>query len=91
MGKNSKLDETKIKIINSLNNGKYYNKRHTPMDNVCKRLTQIPCKKIKKAIKELRKEEIIKIKPTYHGADVSLNVKKKKEIDEYLKKNLIKK
>ena len=84
--KNSKYEEVKIKIIYSLNNGKYNNKRHTPIDNVCKRLAQIPCKKVKKAIKELKKEQIIIIKPTYHGDDISLNVKKKKEIDKYLSK-----
>lgn len=82
MGKTN--ENIKIKIISSLNNGKYYNKRHTPIDHVCKRLANIPCKTIKKAIKELRKEKIINIKPTYHGSDVSLNVKKKKEIDKYL-------
>ena len=84
MGKNSEISEIKIKIISSLNNGKYYNKRHTPIDNVCKRLTPIPCKDVKKAIKELRKEEIVNLKPTYHGTDICLNVKKKKKIFEYL-------
>lgn len=84
MGKNSEISEIKIKIIYSLNNGKYYNKRHTPIDNVCKRLTPIPCKDVKKAIKELRKEEIVNLKPTYHGTDICLNVKKKKKIFEYL-------
>lgn len=29
MGKNSELVAVKIKIIYSLHNGKYYNKRHT--------------------------------------------------------------
>ncbi len=84
MGKNSEISKIKIKIIYSLNNGKYFNKRHTPIDNVCKRLRPIPCKDVKKAIKELRKEEIVNLKPTYHGADICLNVKKKKKIDEYL-------
>ena len=86
MEKNNEIVKVKIKIISSLNNGNYYNKRHTPIDNVCKRLANIPCKKNKKSIKELRKEGILIIKPTYHGDDVSLNVKKKKEIDKYLSK-----
>ena len=76
----------KIQIIKSLHKNHYYNKRHTPIIHVCKRLSNIPCKNIKKTIKELKKEEIITIKPTHHGADISLNVKKKKEIDEYLSK-----
>ena len=84
MENNKELVEIKTKIIQSLNNGKYYNKRHTPINNVCKRISSVPCKKIKRAVKELRKEKIIIIKPTYHGMDVCLNVKMKKEIDNYL-------
>ena len=45
---------------------------------------KFPANTLKKAIKELKNENIIKIKPTYHDADIFLNVKMKKEIDEYL-------
>ena len=86
MAKKSNLDPIKMKIIRSLHKDHYYNKRHTPIIHVCKRLANIPCKKIKKAMKELKRENILNIKPTYHGMDISLNVKKKKEIDEYLSK-----
>ncbi len=84
-----KFDEemVKIAVIKSLHKNRYYNKRHTPIIHVCKRLPKIPCKYIKKALKELKKEKIVTIKPTYHGADVCLNVKKKKEINQYLEKN----
>ena len=51
MGKNNELVKIKIRIVYSLNNGKYYNKRHTPIDNICKRLAQIPAKKLKKQSK----------------------------------------
>ncbi len=81
----------KIKIIKSLHKDHYYNKRHTPVMHVCKRLSNIPCKYIKKAPKELKKEKIIIVKPTYHGPDVSLNVKKKKEIGHYLSQKKVKK
>ena len=84
MAKKSELEKIKTEIIRSLHKDRYYNKRHTPIIHVCKRLPKVPCKKIKRGIRELRKEEVIIIKPTYHGADVCLNVKKKKEIDEYL-------
>lgn len=84
MEQDGEILKAKLGVINTLPAKSYYNKRHTPIDFVCKRLAQIPCKKIKKAIKELRKEKIINIKPTYHGNDVSLNVKKKNEIDKYL-------
>ena len=84
MVKDDEIFKTKLKIIYSLHKKRYYNKRHTPIDFLCKRNPAIPCKKIKKAIKELKKEEIIEVKPTYHGLDVCLNVKKKREIDYYL-------
>lgn len=84
MANSEEMMKTKVKIIYTLHQKRYYNKRHTPIDFICKRIPKIPCKKLKKAINELKKEEIISLKPTYHGTDVSLNVKKKKEIDKYL-------
>lgn len=86
MAKKINQETIKIRIIKSMHKDSYYNKRHTPIMHVCKRLSNIPCKNIKKAIKELKKENILTVKPTYHGIDISLNVKKKKEIDEYLNK-----
>ncbi len=85
MEQDEEILKAKLGVIYTLHAKSYYNKRHPPIDFVCKKLAQIPCKKIKKAIKELRKEKTINIKPTYHGNDVSLNVKKKNEIDKYLK------
>lgn len=84
MDKKLELETVKQSVIKSLHKHSYYNKRHTPIKHVCKRLPKISCKKIKKAIKELKNESIITVKPTYHGADICLNVKKKKEIDKYL-------
>lgn len=81
-----KWKKTKFKIIYTLHKKRYYNKRHTPIDNICKRIPKIPCKEIKKAVSELKKEEIIIFKPTYHGMDVCLNVKRKREIYKYLNK-----
>ena len=86
MAKKLNQEIIKMQIIKSLHKDHYYNKRHTPIMHVCKRMSNIPCKYIKKAVKELRKEDIIIFKPTYHGTDISLNVKKKKEIDYYLSK-----
>lgn len=86
MAKKRNLEMIKSKIIKSLHEDYYYNKRHTPISHVCKRLSTISCKHVKKGISELKKEQIIIIKPTYHGFDVSLNVKRKKEIDKYLSK-----
>lgn len=86
MAKSEEILEAKLKIIYTLHQKRHYNKRHTSIDLVCKRLPNIPCKYVKKALKELNKEEIVIFKPTYHGTDVSLNVKKKKEIDHCLKR-----
>ena len=91
MARNEETAKAKIKIIYTLHQKRYYNKRHTPIDFLCKRNPKIACKTIKKAINELKKEDILIMKPTYHGTDVSLNVKKKKEIDEYLNQLNIKK
>ncbi|MBQ2665877.1 hypothetical protein [Methanobrevibacter sp.] len=65
MAKNEEMFETKLRIIYTLHKKRYYNSRHTPISFVCKRNPTTPCKKIKKAITELKKEQIIIIKPTY--------------------------
>ena len=80
MSKKDQPENVKIAVIKSLHKNRYYNTRHTPIIHVCKRLPKIPCKQVKKAIKTLKNEEILRFKPTFHGADVSLNVKKKKEM-----------
>lgn len=58
MEKNEKILEAKLGVIYTLHAKSYYNKRHTPIDYVCKRLAHIPCKNIKKAIIKKVKEEI---------------------------------
>lgn len=59
----------------------YFNKRHTPVSNVCNKLSQILCKTIKKELDNLYKVKIVRYKKTHHGKDVFLNVKMKKEIE----------
>ena len=68
-------------ILFFLYHNKYFNKRHTPISNICNKLSQIPCKYLKKELKILYKSEFVRFKKTKHGHDVFLNVKKKKEID----------
>lgn len=55
-------EEIEIKIVYALHRRAYYNKRHTPIKNVCNRLSYIPCKQINKAVKKLHKKGIIGIK-----------------------------
>ena len=57
MENNKELVEIKTKIIQSLNNGKYYNKRHTPINNVCKRISSAHARKSKEQLKNLEKKK----------------------------------
>ena len=66
----------------------YFNKRHTPVDNVCNKLSHIPCKRVKKELDDLYKAELVKYKKTGHGKDVFLIVKKKKEIENIISDKL---
>lgn len=75
-------------ILFFLYHNKYFNKRHTPIINVCNKLSQIPCKYIKKELKNLYRIEYVRFKKTKHGNDVFLNIKKKKEIEEIVRKKI---
>lgn len=66
----------------------YFNKRHTPISNVCNKLSQILCKYIKKELNNLYKIQLVRYKKTNHGNDVFLNVKKKKEIENIISDKL---
>lgn len=62
----------------------YFNKRHTSVVNVCNKLSQFPCKLVKKELNKLYKVEIIRYKKTAHGMDVFLNVKMKRDIEKII-------
>lgn len=66
----------------------YFNKRHTPVINVCNKLSRIPCKEIKKELKNLNKLYLVGIKPTAHGKDVFLNIGMIDEIEKIISKKL---
>lgn len=65
--------------------GNYWQSRHTPIVNICNKLSDIPCKYINKVLKQLYKEEYIRFKNTAHGKDVFLNIKMKKYIENEIK------
>ena len=75
-------------ILFFLYHDKYFNKRHTPIINVCNKLSQILCKYIRKELKNLYKLKLISFKKTKYGNDVFLNIGKKKEIEEIISKKL---
>ena len=61
----------------------YFNKRHTPIVNLCNKLSRIPCKEIK-----IYKLYLVGIKPTGHGKDVFLNVGMIDEIEKIISERL---
>ncbi|PIN75665.1 hypothetical protein COV18_02350 [Candidatus Woesearchaeota archaeon CG10_big_fil_rev_8_21_14_0_10_37_12] len=70
---------------------KLYRKRkwggsHTNINNLPKGLSNElrGSKEVKKAIEELLKENLLLSKPTHYGLEVSLNPKKKREIEELI-------
>lgn len=75
-------------ILFFLYQNRYFNKRHTPISNICNKLSQIPCKYIKNELKNLYKLELIRFKKTKHGNDVYLNVRMKKEIENIISEKL---
>jgi len=51
--------EVQKEILYSLFRTRHIGKKHTPIDNVCKKLTKIPCKQIRHNINYLIKEYLI--------------------------------
>ncbi|WP_407375089.1 hypothetical protein [Methanobrevibacter sp.] len=84
MGKKN-FDEFRLRILFFLYRGNYWQSRHTPIVNICNKLSDIPCKYINKVLKQLYKEEYIRFKNTAHGKDVFLNIKMKKYIENEIK------
>ena len=58
--------------------------KHTSINNLQKGLSNElrSSREVKKVIEELLKEQFLLSKPTNYGLEVSLNIKKKKEIEE---------
>lgn len=72
-------------IVKKLHHHCYIGGRHTDVENLKKGLPGHFKGDVKDAVKELIKEEIIITKPTSYGLHVSLNPRKREEIDKYLK------
>lgn len=86
--KRSYEKEIREQILFFLYRHSYWQKRHTPISNICNKLSSIPCKYINKELKQLYKDEYIRFKNTNHGKDVFLNIAKKKEIEEEINQKL---
>ena len=85
----SEEDEIKKFILRKLIRRRYWQHKHTSIHNLSKgmsdRLRQ--SKHLKKAVTNMLKENILLSKPTHYGLEISLNIKKKKEIEEFVRRN----
>lgn len=72
-------------IVKKLFHHKYVGGKHTDIENLKKGLPSHVKGDVVESVKELIKEEILMSKPTSYGLHVSLNPKKRQEIEKYLK------
>lgn len=86
-----KVEKIKLHILKKLFDQRCWMHKHFSINNIPKGLPphERDSKIIKKAIDELIKEQWLLAKPTHYGLELSLNIAKKKEIEEYIEKNLI--
>jgi hypothetical protein len=78
-------EQAKGFIIKKLFQHSYIGGRHTDIENLKKGLPGHFKGDVKKAAKELIKEDILISKQTPYGHHVSLNPRKREEIEKYLK------
>ena len=71
----------KERILFSMLSHGYVNERHTPIENARKGFKSNERKEVKKAMKELiRDDKIVRIKKTGHGADVFIDSERVKDV-----------
>ena len=70
-------------ILKKLYTKRMWLHKHTNINNLPKGLSNSirNSKEVKKVIEELIKESLLLTKPTHYGLEISLNIKKKKEIE----------
>lgn len=78
------IKEIKWFIISKMARHRWWMHKHTSIHNLPKGLPDYlrSRKEVRKAIDELLKDKFLLSKPTSYGLEVSLDIKKKKEIDE---------
>jgi len=77
-------DEIKGKILHKLTRLGKFKHSHTSIDNLPKGFPKEIVGNIKKNVDELIKEEILFVKPTHYGKEVSINTQKKDRIMFYI-------
>ncbi len=80
-------EKVKAMILHTLARKRKWGESHTPLTNVVKWVViRKDGKRVKKLIRELRKEGLVNIKPTHYGEEISLNFYNKAKIIEIIKK-----
>ena len=77
-------DEIKGKILHKLTRFGKFEHSHTAVENLQKGFPKDLAGRVKELIQELKREGILKSKPTNYGEQVSINVEKTDEIMRYI-------
>ncbi|MDO8516607.1 MAG: hypothetical protein Q7S33_00630 [Nanoarchaeota archaeon] len=82
----SEEDDIKRFILRKLVRHRIWMHKHTSIHNLPKGLPDFlrSGKGVKKVIEEMLKQKFLLSKPTNYGLEVSLNIDKKKEIEEFI-------
>jgi len=83
---NHNYDQIKRFVLRKLLRRRIWSHKHTSIHNLQKGLPdRLRSKKeVKKVVHDLLKDEFLTSKPTHYGLEVSLNIKKKKEIEKFM-------
>ncbi|MBU1850452.1 MAG: hypothetical protein KKH40_07000 [Nanoarchaeota archaeon] len=81
-------EEIKGKILHKLTRLGKFKHSHTSIDNLPKGFPKDVRGKVKAHTEELIKEQILFVKPTSYGVEVSINTEKKEKIMHYIEKFL---
>ena len=79
------IDNVVKTILAKMHRHGYIGGRHTSIDNVPKGFPKHVYGKVKKEIKELMKQNLIMVKPTAYGLQVSLNPHKMDEVEKIIR------
>jgi hypothetical protein len=83
-------DKIKYYILSKLVRRRIWHHKHTSIHNLPKGIpNQLRNNKLtKKVISNLLRDKWLLSKPTHYGLELSLNINKKKEIEDYIEKNM---
>ncbi len=86
MAEDMLYEQIKVHILKKLYDMRCWMGKHTSIHNMQKGLPSHArdSRMISKIINELSQKEWIVTKPTHYGLELSLNIKKKKEIEEHI-------